>query len=361
MTLVTLAMQAPMVVVDLDPMVLVLTGVEEEMVGSNVIRVINDILEFDLIEKISNKYLNARYKYYWKSNTNADLHHWHIPILSNDSGDNRNDISNNLMLPNYNLECEAWKQIQNTIGSSDLLRYYVNGYTFGTEGAPHKDSSHAEDVTTVIYLNNKWSPLWAGETVVFNEKNNDIEVACLPKLGRAIIFPSNRLHAARAVSKTCPELRLVLVCKSKPKNEDERLSALSAQLINRFKVNSIPHSKGTFIDHLVGTYQILKKQELPQYLCDAGLFHSIYGTNIFKIGVADDRSVIRQLIGEKAEKLVWTFCQLQRPDCWNTDFSTVLMTKNHNIIEVTPEEFNDLKLIESANIQEQAPRTTVRT
>ena len=45
-------------------------------------------------------------------------------------------------------------------------------------------------------------------------------------------------------------------------------------------------------------------------MCDAGLFHSIYGTEGFQGFTLpfDRRDDIRALIGDRAERLVWVFC-----------------------------------------------------
>ena len=77
------------------------------------------------------------------------------------------------------------------------------------------------------------------------------------------------------------------------------------------------HSGRTLFDHLVGTSDILEKNGAPQYLQDAGLFHSIYGTVSFMPGGGmvsfDERDKIRSLIGERAEEIAYTFCMLDSP------------------------------------------------
>jgi hypothetical protein len=51
-----------------------------------------------------------------------------------------------------------------------------------------------------------------------------------------------------------------------------------------------------------------------QALCDAGLFHSIYGTEGFA-GYAlpwTERPAVRALVGPRAERLAWLFCAMDR-------------------------------------------------
>jgi hypothetical protein len=76
------------------------------------------------------------------------------------------------------------------------------------------------------------------------------------------------------------------------------------------------HSGRTFIHHLVGTWRILAIWGHPAPLCNAGLFHSVYGTQYFRQGhfSADERDVIRGLIGEDAEEIAYLFCALDRSE-----------------------------------------------
>jgi hypothetical protein len=75
------------------------------------------------------------------------------------------------------------------------------------------------------------------------------------------------------------------------------------------KTNTIPHSKSNLFNHLVGTYNILRKWNCSEDICFAGLLHSIYGNEFFTITVENERQVIKELIGEKAEELVYLFNQ----------------------------------------------------
>lgn len=75
------------------------------------------------------------------------------------------------------------------------------------------------------------------------------------------------------------------------------------------------HSGHTLWDHLAGVQRILQSCKAADYVCTAGLFHSVYGTQAFKRVTVEktQRSEVRKLIGEKAESLVMAFCELPRP------------------------------------------------
>ena len=83
--------------------------------------------------------------------------------------------------------------------------------------------------------------------------------------------------------------------------------------LENINANDKSHSGKTLIDHLVGVHDILKEWDTPQYLQDAGLFHSVYGTTVFKHQSTNNRDAVRALIGEQAEEIVFMFCSLEEP------------------------------------------------
>lgn len=68
-----------------------------------------------------------------------------------------------------------------------------------------------------------------------------------------------------------------------------------------------PHSGKTFFQHCVNVYNFLRKTNYPDDICYAGLFHSIYGNEIFNIDFKVERNQIKELIGEQAESIVYYF------------------------------------------------------
>ena len=80
------------------------------------------------------------------------------------------------------------------------------------------------------------------------------------------------------------------------------------------------HSGHTLWQHLVGVHNILQTKKFPEYLCLAGLFHSVYGTQVFKKVTVDksQRVQVQALLGEQAESLVMAFCELPRPKLFET-------------------------------------------
>jgi hypothetical protein len=103
-----------------------------------------------------------------------------------------------------------------------------------------------------------------------------------------------------------------------------------------------PHSGRSFFEHLINTSNIIKSLfPEDQYLIDAGLFHSIYGTSYYEFDKNISRDTVKSIIGEKSENLVYIFCTL--PD------------RTFRIIQNTFEREiqRDLYILEYANYLEQ--------
>jgi (p)ppGpp synthase/HD superfamily hydrolase len=83
-----------------------------------------------------------------------------------------------------------------------------------------------------------------------------------------------------------------------------------------FKKNfhNMEHSNSNFLNHLVGTFNILKKWKQSEDVCFAGMFHNIYGNMYFNANTDVSREEIQNLIGKKAEKLVFKFTHTDRND-----------------------------------------------
>lgn len=78
--------------------------------------------------------------------------------------------------------------------------------------------------------------------------------------------------------------------------------------------NDIDHSDKSYLGHVIGVYNYLKQRGCEEAICDAGMFHSIYGTELFtKFALSlDRRDELKELIGERAENLGYLFCAMKR-------------------------------------------------
>ena len=106
----------------------------------------------------------------------------------------------------------------------------------------------------------------------------------------------------------------------------------------------VSHSGETLYEHLLGVQKNLKDMGAPEYLQDAGLFHSVYGTSSFKHQSTNDRDKVRELIGEQAEEVVFMFCSVALP-------------RQKNIIAMEPSQLKtDLLTLNIANQDEMDDR-----
>lgn len=127
--------------------------------------------------------------------------------------------------------------------------------------------------------------------------------------------------------------------------------------------DKVPHSKTRFLSHLIGVYTDLKEWGCPEYLTLAGLFHSIYGTEAFQgfsLPLAR-RDEVRELIGERAERIAYVNCALTRE---SLDASVAAGGPPHlwdrfenRPLEVSDSEFTDLITLHLCDRLEQVGRS----
>jgi hypothetical protein len=79
-------------------------------------------------------------------------------------------------------------------------------------------------------------------------------------------------------------------------------------------IEQIPHTHKSYLAHLIAVYRDLESLGCPEDVCRAGMFHSIYGTEKFQgFTLPLGRRVeVRALIGERAERLAYLNCAVER-------------------------------------------------
>jgi hypothetical protein len=93
----------------------------------------------------------------------------------------------------------------------------------------------------------------------------------------------------------------------------KNLKTLTDFLI-RQGIDQIGHSNKTYLAHLIGVYRDLEEWGCSEDVARAGMFHSIYGTELFqgfKLPL-ELRTEVRALIGERAERLGYLNCAMDR-------------------------------------------------
>ena len=112
-----------------------------------------------------------------------------------------------------------------------------------------------------------------------------------------------------------------------------------------------------FLSHLIGTRRLLAAWGARPALCDAGLFHSVYGTEYFQPTRTPDRSTVIELIGEEAERIAWLWCAIERATI-DPAARTVRVRATGATEALSPIEVTDLATLWAADTVEQVARMT---
>jgi hypothetical protein len=144
--------------------------------------------------------------------------------------------------------------------------------------------------------------------------------------------------------------------------EPEKLSFLEHE-----GAGTIGHSKRTLLQHLVGVRALLASWRARPELLDAGLFHSIYGTEFFLPVLVDptQRDRVQALIGAEAERLANLWAGLQRSSlAENVGRSDGFRARRRGGVEgleLTLQDVQDLVTLWTADTLEQVDRLGGRT
>lgn len=129
-------------------------------------------------------------------------------------------------------------------------------------------------------------------------------------------------------------------------------------------IEKVDHTSKTYLGHLVSVHRLMQTQGCSEELCQAGMFHSIYGTQQFqgfKLEV-DRRQEVRDMIGERAERLAYLNCAMERS---TFDTAVARGVEPYRIrdrltgeeVSLSPEDFDDLCRVHLYDWLEQVARS----
>jgi hypothetical protein len=91
--------------------------------------------------------------------------------------------------------------------------------------------------------------------------------------------------------------------------------------------SNINYFKSNLLNYLISTFNLLKKWKQHEDLCFSGMFNNVYKY----IDVNLNREIIKKLIGEKSEELVFKFNNLKKEDIYsNEDKDIVILASASN-------------------------------
>lgn len=110
-----------------------------------------------------------------------------------------------------------------------------------------------------------------------------------------------------------------------------------------------------FLSHLIGTRRLLHTWGSRPALCDAGLFHSVYGTEYFEPAQTPERDAVIAIVGSEAERIAWLWCKIRR-DTLDPACTTVELREAGATEVLTSTEVGDLATLWAADTVEQIER-----
>jgi hypothetical protein len=126
----------------------------------------------------------------------------------------------------------------------------------------------------------------------------------------------------------------------------------------------VGHTNKSYLAHLIGVYRYMEERGCSEELCRAGMFHSIYGTELFQRFALplERQQEVRALIGERAERLAYLNCAMDRAsfdgaagrDAGPYRFRNRLTGEE---VELAAEDFDDLCRVHLYDWLEQVPRS----
>lgn len=111
----------------------------------------------------------------------------------------------------------------------------------------------------------------------------------------------------------------------------------------------VKHSDKGYLAHAIGVYNDLKEWGWDEEMSRIGIFHSIYGTELFQGFTLplERRGEVRNLLGERAEHICWMNCAIARRHFDKEILKTEGPFQIHDrftdeIVDVTDDDFNAL-------------------
>jgi hypothetical protein len=128
----------------------------------------------------------------------------------------------------------------------------------------------------------------------------------------------------------------------------------------------VAHTEKTYLAHLVGLYRLMQARGCTEEVCQAGMFHSIYGTEKFqgfKLPL-ERRPEVRALIGERAERLAYLNCAVDRASLdraldQSAEPYPITDRLTGERIQLSRADFDDLCRVHLYDMLEQMPRARV--
>jgi SM-20-related protein len=104
--------------------------------------------------------------------------------------------------------------VESFVPGQRLGRCYANRLERGVGGGLHRDSNDPSHLTLIYYPNLSWSPRDAGETLFYDDAEQEVIRAVAPRPNRLVVFCGTIPHVARPYSPLATTDRITLMFKT---------------------------------------------------------------------------------------------------------------------------------------------------
>ena len=128
--------------------------------------------------------------------------------------------------------------------------------------------------------------------------------------------------------------------------------------------DKVSHTEKTYLAHAISVYNDLKSWGCSEEVAKVGIFHSIYGTELFQGFTLplDRRDEVKALIGERAEWISYLNCAIDRA-AFDEQVKKpsgpyqILDRFTGETVDVSNEDFHDLCVVHMCDWVEQVERS----
>jgi hypothetical protein len=256
------------------------------------------------------------------------------------------------------LVAQTWQSLEaGPLAGLVLVDVRFERLSFGAEAAASAAGLDRNETLAVLFLNRGWPTAWAGGSHIVGTDGAALaEVA--PQPNRLVVVRGGPTWTDPPMSIRAREPLRRLVFRARTRRDDA-FESLSVFLAAHGALKC-PHIAGTLHDHLVRTYAALAARGVQRAACLGGGLHSIYGTSLLAhVMIAPaERQLVRETFGEAAEGFAQLFAALDRPSTLAEPVSlndriAVVQLRDGSTAELPRRTFEDLRLIECANLADQ--------
>ena len=186
------------------------------MINQKIIKILNNSLQEQTVKETNDLLLSRNLPWKFMQSSFVDL------------SDNVEDANypafwmSEFNLLENKIILNLWKEIYTIIQTRkiinnqniEVLKTYANGQTYGLNGEIHKDTDDPGHYTVLYYaVNDTWDKDWHGETIFYDDNEEQVIAVCVPHRGSFVLFDSSIPHVGMAPNKQYNGLRVTLAFK----------------------------------------------------------------------------------------------------------------------------------------------------